>query len=163
MDSNCKVMIWNQYGAAIETLKKAITTCPEELWFDDTKKHKFWYLAYHTLFWMDYYLSNEGESFRPPEPFGLEELDPAGVLPERPYTKAELLGYLGICRNKCRETIFGLTEDSANKPFQFKTATLTFAELLLYDMRHVQHHAAQLNMLLRQNINTAPGWVFQAE
>jgi len=26
-------------------------------------------------------------------------------------------------------------------------------------MRHVQHHAAQLNMLLRQKTDSAPDWV----
>jgi hypothetical protein len=30
---------------------------------------------------------------------------------------------------------------------------------LLYNMRHVQHHAAQLNLILRQTIDSAPGWV----
>jgi len=35
-------------------------------------------------------------------------------------------------------------------------------EILLYNMRHVQHHAAQLNQLLRQEIDQAPDWVFQA-
>jgi len=32
-------------------------------------------------------------------------------------------------------------------------------ELLLYNMRHVQHHAAQLNLMLRQAVDSAPGWV----
>jgi len=27
----------------------------------------------------------------------------------------------------------------------------------------VQHHAAQLNLLLRQAIDSAPGWVFRAK
>jgi len=39
---------------------------------------------------------------------------------------------------------------------------LSFAELLLYNMRHVQHHAAQLNLILRQKVDSAPGWVAQA-
>jgi len=26
-------------------------------------------------------------------------------------------------------------------------------------MRHVQHHAAQLNLILRQTIDSAPRWV----
>jgi hypothetical protein len=30
-------------------------------------------------------------------------------------------------------------------------------------MRYVQHHSAQLNLLLRQGIKNAPGWVSQAE
>jgi uncharacterized damage-inducible protein DinB len=44
-----------------------------------------------------------------------------------------------------------------------KTMSYNVIEILLYNMRHVQHHAAQLNLLLRQVINDAPGWVYQAE
>jgi uncharacterized damage-inducible protein DinB len=36
-------------------------------------------------------------------------------------------------------------------------------ELLLYNMRHVQHHAAQLNLILRQTIDSAPRWVGKAK
>ena len=32
-------------------------------------------------------------------------------------------------------------------------------ELLLYNMGHVLHHAAQLNLLLRQTTKSAPDWV----
>jgi hypothetical protein len=32
-------------------------------------------------------------------------------------------------------------------------------ELVLYNLRHVQHHAAQLNLILRQVVDAAPGWV----
>jgi len=30
-------------------------------------------------------------------------------------------------------------------------------------MRHVQHHAAQLNLILRQTIDSAPPWVGRAK
>jgi uncharacterized damage-inducible protein DinB len=33
------------------------------------------------------------------------------------------------------------------------------AELLLYNLRHVQHHAGQLHLLLRQTTDDAPRWV----
>jgi hypothetical protein len=36
---------------------------------------------------------------------------------------------------------------------------LGVAELLLYNVRHVQHHAAQLNLILRQTTDSAPSWV----
>ena len=35
-------------------------------------------------------------------------------------------------------------------------------EILLYNMRHTQHHTAQLNMLLRQDINKHIEWSFRA-
>lgn len=41
----------------------------------------------------------------------------------------------------------------------YSKAELTVWESLLYNMRHVQHHAAQLNLLLRQATNDAPRWV----
>ena len=41
--------------------------------------------------------------------------------------------------------------------------TYSVLEILLYNMRHVQHHAAQLNLLLRQETNHAPDYISQAE
>lgn len=162
MDSNLKKIIWQQLGASIDTLENAIKTCPEELWKDRTKKHEFWYVAYHTLFWLDFYLSETFENFTPPTPFKLEELDPAGVLPERVYTQQELLTYLEFGRNKCKKRIESMTEESARERFKIGRMDLSLLELLLYKMRHVQHHAAQLNLLLRQETDVIPKWVFIA-
>ena len=36
------------------------------------------------------------------------------------------------------------------------------AELHLYNLRHVQEHAAQLALFLGQHVGTAPGWVGRA-
>jgi len=163
MTEETKQLIWGQFGAAIDTLENAIRACPDNLWSDQSRFHQVWYMASHTLFWLDYYLTEDTADFKPPEPFGLEELDPAGVIPARPYSKDELLTYLEYCRHKCRETIRTMTEQRAAKLRKFKKADLTHAELLLYNMRHVQHHAAQINLLLRQNIDSAPGWVFQSK
>jgi uncharacterized damage-inducible protein DinB len=163
MDSTWKSIVWQQFGAAIDTLDNAIVACPDELWDDRSKRHEFWYVVFHTLFWLDLYLSESPEGFAPPTPFGLEELDPAGVIPERPYSKDELRTYLMHCRNKCRTTIEAMTDETARQRIRFGRVDLSRAELFLYSMRHVQHHAAQLNLILRQTIDSAPGWVFQAK
>jgi uncharacterized damage-inducible protein DinB len=133
-----KETVWMQFGAAIDTLKKAILACPEEVWFDRSLRPEFWHVASHTLFWLDFYLSDSPESFTPPAPFGLEELDPAGAMPESPFSQEDLLDNL-------------------------ERLDVTFAELLLYNMRHVQHHAAQLNLILRRTIDSAPRWTRRAE
>ncbi len=75
-------------------LANAITACPEKLWGDKPDWSAFWYHVYHTLFFLDFYLSGTDKGFAPPAPFSLSELDPAGVLPERVYTKDEMLSYL---------------------------------------------------------------------
>lgn len=144
-------------------LENAVLACPEELWSDRSRLPEFWYLVFHTLFFLDLYLSGSIEGFAPPAPFTLDELDPAGVLPERAYTKHELQSYLELCREKCRATIQALTDEKGNQRCAFEWVDCSEAELLLYNMRHVQHHAAQLNLILRQTIDSAPRWVVKTK
>lgn len=154
-----RTILGSQFGAAIDMLENALVACPEELWSDRSRQPEFWYVVYHTLFWLDLYLSESLEEFAPPAPFTLDELDPAGLMPERPYTKDELQAYLVHGREKCRATIEALTDERAQRHCGFEWVDVCGAELILYNMRHVQHHAAQLNLILRQTIDSAPGWV----
>lgn len=163
MISPVRNLVWRQFGASLDMLENAIVACPESVWGDRPGYHEFWYLAYHTLFFVDLYLSESEDGFKPPEPFGLEELDPAGLLPPRVYTKTELLTYLEFDRQKCRRVLQALTEERALTPCEALRPGLTFLELHLYNMRHVQHHTAQLNLLLRQKVDAAPKWVSKAK
>ena len=164
MEPAWKSILWGQFGAAIDMLENAMNACPEALWSDRARQPEFWYLVYHTLFWLDYYLSEDPAGFAPPAPFNLDEMDPAGLLPDRVYTKAKLRAYLEHGRGKCRVVIAGMSEAQANERRGLGSSNQgTFEELLLYNLRHVQHHAAQLNLLLRQNANSAPRWVARAK
>src|SRR3954471_23807475 len=104
VDAIWRASIWQQFGAAIDMLGNALLACPDELWKDRSQPLEYWYVVYHTLFWLDLYLSGSVEGFAPPAPFSLDELDPAGLLPDRIYTKGELQIYLDHCRQKCRAT-----------------------------------------------------------
>ena len=141
-------------------LENALIACPNELWGTASK---FWYIAYHMLFYLDYYLTDEPESFLPPSPFTLSEFDPGGIMPVRVYSKKELLVYLRFCRNKCHDLIAGLTDEGAKEHWVNEYRNYSILEILLYNMRHVQHHAAQLNLLLRQGIDNVLKWVSQTK
>jgi hypothetical protein len=159
MDTAWKSLIWRQFGAAIDMLENAMQACPEEIWGDRKRKPEFWYVAFHTLFFLDLYLSETDKGFHPPAPFTLDEMDPAGIMPDRVYTKDELLSYLQHDRKKCRETLYALTDDALRKRCGFEWLDISVVESHLYNLRHVQHHAGQLNVILRQTIDSAPRWV----
>lgn len=159
MDESVRALIWRQFGAAIDMLENAIVECPDPLWRDKTKTPEFWYVAFHTLFFLDFYLAPSADDYVPPPPFTRDELDPDGLPPAEPYEKAELLAYLATGRETCRRAINEMTADTAIEPWHFRWGDMGRLELLLYNMRHVQHHAAQLNVLLRQNVDAAPAWV----
>ena len=154
-------MVWRQFETAIDLLGDALRACPDDLWEKQLWADQpdqwvaagfstFWYLGYHTLFWLDLYLTGAEEGFAPPDPFDLVEMRAGEVLP-RTYSREELLAYLDNCRQKCRETIRGLSSEQAYQLCRFPWGELPFAELLLYTMRHVQEHAAQLHMFLGQH------------
>jgi uncharacterized damage-inducible protein DinB len=159
VDNTLKTIIWQQFGASIDMLENAIDACPASLWGDRSKVPEFWYTAFHTLFYLDLYLSETDAGFAPPAPFTLGEMDERGLMPNRVYTKEELKTYLVHGREKCRRTIAAMTAERAYRRCGFEWLDISVAETLLYNMRHVQHHAAQLNMMLRQNVDSAPRWV----
>ncbi len=152
--------LWKQFGASVDMLENAITMCPKELWDTNTK---FWYNAYHCLFFLDYYLTLETTDFAPPNPFTLSEFE--DTMPERVYTKEELKTYLEYCRVKWHSLMKGMNEEIAESYWTNDSKTMNYpvVEILMYNMRHVQHHTAQLNLLLRQGMDDAPEWVFRTK
>jgi uncharacterized damage-inducible protein DinB len=169
--STWKRSIWQQFGAAIDTLDNALRACPDELWrgrlWNDPERAEygeFWFLIYHTLKWLDLYLNGTAEGFAPPARFQRYEKDADG-LPLTPYTKGDLQAYLGDCRQKCQTTIEALTGETAQRPcyFEWIGVEMSFVELLLYSMRHVQEHGAQLNLMLGQKGVSVPDSVARAD
>ncbi len=144
-------------------LDNAVAACPEELWNDRSQTPEFWYVAFHALFFLDFYMAASPDGFAPPPPFTLAELDPEGAHPERPYTKEEIRAYLRHGRETCRRSIEAISDEHSREPTGFLDGSLTALELMLYNMRHVQHHAGQLNLLLRQKTQSAPRWVRRAK
>lgn len=165
-------MLWRQFGAAIDMLRDCLRDCPDELWEKPLWKDRpdqwvaagfsnFWYLAYHALFWLDLYLTGAEEGFAPPQPFALVEMQADESLP-RTYTRDELLAYLEHCRKRGQETILGLSAEEADRICEFAWGKISFAELQLYNLRHVQEHGAQLRMFLGQQADQATKWVSRA-
>jgi hypothetical protein len=178
MDPLWRTALRQQFGATIDMLENALLACPSthwngRLWSDHSDPSlppeyaAFWSITHHTLFWLDLYLTGSLEGFAPPTPFILDELEPARVLPELPYSKEELHAYLVHLRKKCRTTIAELSDEKAHQQVDFHWVgekPISFLELHLYNMRHVQEHAAQLNLFLGQNaIEGTSDWVPQGE
>lgn len=171
--------LWLQFGAAIDMLDIAINDCPDSLWRERVwpdeppewfprEFPEYWYLAYHTLVWLDLYLTGlPEESFVPPKPFVKGVVDSASTTPDRPYNKDQLIAYLKSLRARCHVALVGLTDEQAARPVEYAWTDgkhVTYLELLLYNLRHVQGHAAQMSLFLGQH--GVPGrdddWVTRA-
>jgi hypothetical protein len=163
---NLRTIVWQQFGAAVDMLENAIQSCPDECWRDslfndptDVPEYtEYWFLAYHTLHWLNRYVSGSPEGFVPPAPFV------AGKLPEKPYTREELLDYLKLCREKARTIFKTLTDEKAVQVCKFPWGEeVGFLELQIYSMRHVQEHTAQLSLHIGDKVGgELVDWVARA-
>lgn len=165
-------ILWQQFGATIDMYGTALLACPDKLWRGQLwpSKHpkyaEFWYIAYHTLFWLDLYFTGSLEGFAPPPPFNLAEIDDAFSYPEQPYSKDELHTYMLSLRKRCQTIITNLSDEKAAQMVSFQWVgdePISYLELLIYTLRHVQEHGSQLNLFLgQQGVEEVSDWISQA-
>jgi hypothetical protein len=120
---------------------------------------------FHTLFYADLYLGRDEASFRG-QPFhaanasllrDYEELEPRA--PRHLYDRAPIKAYLDHCRGKAAEVVAGETEATLAGPSGFDWCKFSRGELHVYNIRHLQHHAAQLSLRLRMDHGVDVPWV----
>jgi hypothetical protein len=158
----------SQYHAALAMLRESIERCPEELWYSDTRANSFWQIAYHTLFFAHMYLHPTEADFRPWEghqsrvqhPDGIAgPADPDSSLPlvPNPYSQQEVLAYWSVCARMVDPAVEALDLQSGDSGFSWYRVSKL--EHQIVNIRHIQHHAAQLADRLRSSADVGIRWI----
>jgi len=156
-------LLRNQYEASLCTLAHCVERCPESSWNTLIAKYPFSQVVFHTLIFADFYLGADERSFFEQE-FHLENKDLFGDYeqlkdqePTSVYSRGQIRMYTDFCRAKAISTMASETEQSLSA--RFERRGFTRAELHLYNIRHIQHHAAQLILRLRCDANVDVPWI----
>jgi hypothetical protein len=165
-----KTLLARQYEAALGTLNLAVVRCPDASWDGRVANWRFCQAAFHAVMFTDLYLQpTDDEAAFKRQPFHLDRSTDFGdyeELADRPqvmtYAKPFVLAYLGHARAKARETIAAESAEALAGPSGFAWRKCSRAELHVYNIRHVQHHAAQLGLRLRLDAGIDVPWVSHA-
>lgn len=150
-----KEMISNQYEATLCMLATCIDRCPETSWDAPVVNYKFCQVAFHVLFFTDLYLGRDLSALRE-QPFhrdnasffgNYEEL--GDQVPQTVHEKPAIMKYLEHCRGKAAEVVAGETAETLGIRPGFDWLEFSRAEVHVYSIRHIHHHAAQLSLRLR--------------
>jgi len=163
-----KSALKSQYHAALAMLQQAVDQCPDELWEDDTPTNAFWQVAYHVLYFAHLYLMPRLEDFEPwpgQHPHAQHDdgipgpADPKSDLPliPAPYSRAEVLAYCDFCDAMVDDAVDVLDLDSPESGFFWYQVPKL--EHQLVNLRHLQHHTAQLADRLRSSAGLGVRWV----
>ncbi len=168
MTGTFKVLTANQFEAAFCTMNACIDRCPDAAWNAKVCNLSFCQAVFHTLFYADCYLGPNTESLRKQQFhreneafFGdYEELEDRVQVAM--YEKEPIKVYLEHCRKKAAEVIAAETADTLAARSGFDWHAFSRAELYVYTIRHIQHHAAQLSLRLRIDHGENIPWIGSA-
>jgi hypothetical protein len=158
----------SQYHAGLAMLREAIERCPDDVWESDQPTNVFWQIAYHTLYFTHLYLEPTAETFRPWQQHqgdvqhedGIAgPVDPDSELPliPRPYTRAQAIEYWSLLDTMVDGAVDALDLQSPESGFHWYT--MPKLEHQLVNLRHLQHHVAQLADRLRASADVGIKWV----
>ncbi|HEY4328123.1 MAG TPA: DinB family protein [Phycisphaerae bacterium] len=163
-------LLAHQYEASLCTLNLAVVRCPESSWNEPVVKWKFCQAAFHTVFFADVYLQAGDDvaavklqafhiehkaDFRDYEE--LEDREQV-LLYEKPFVSS----YLQNTRRKAQAIIAHESAEMLAGPSGFRRRKCSRAELHVYNIRHIQHHAAQLSLRLKLDTNVEVPWIGHA-
>ena len=72
MIDKIKESLWRQFGASIDMLENVIVMSPEDFIHENKQ---FFYIIFHNLIFLDYYLTIPPKDFIPKLPFTIKEAD----------------------------------------------------------------------------------------
>ena len=138
-----------QYEAVLRMMHECVRSCPPQHFEGKIANDTFRQIAYHTLFWLDYYL---GES---EDAFVLRELNLRGGDERSPtlspgLSQAETLEYALLCRRRIQESISTESEASLSGQAKFRRRKISRLEHHIYNIRHVAHHNGAMCAYLRR-------------
>jgi hypothetical protein len=159
-------VVTSQIRAALKMLRSAIEACPDSLWNRECDHNRTWVLAYHTLFFAHLYLSPSEEAFEPFERevegftgYGRDHLGDWTKLSQADVlSKEDVLAYCDYVDERVASLVASTSFDAVSG---FHWLPFSKGETHLYNLRHIQHHAAQMIERLRQETGTAIRWVGQ--
>lgn len=165
--THVKQVLRSQYLAALATLREVIEKCPDELWYNDSFETPVWQIAYHAVFFAHSYSRRSDAEFDPWSKHQANVQYPDGIpgppdpesdkaLVADPYSREDVLEYCDFCRDTFDAVLESTDVSSMESGFWwYKVSKL---EHLLVNIRHIQHHAAQLADRLRVNYRQGINW-----
>ena len=141
-----------------QAMENSITACPPNVWGDRIGPHEFWYLVYHTAFWLDCYPRPRPSPYVPPAPHTTGRWTPPAS------TRTACTRRTRCSRSRAQP--YPRPSRTPRAHARVGGGTLALLQLrpqplrgVLNTNRHVQHHVGQLQLLLRQGWRPAPRWV----
>ena len=168
--SEIKKSYSRQIGAAFKMLEHVIDNANDSTWTARINNMPFWQICYHVLWFTDFYFHADQASFQP-QSFDMEGIHNYWIKPDsqmienqkHPISKSTMRAYCTYAEQKANQFIQNINDTYFTDPSPFEWHGFPKIDLIDYNLRHLQHHVGQLDVLLRREQNIGNPWIMHAE
>ena len=160
-DTSLLSVLRRQIGPTLQMIGDIIDICPESLWNDSRSGRPFWQQVLHALIGIQFWFREASEAFSPPD-FGQGAIPDLDQAPTFAVDKATVRAYWQTMRGRADAFLDALDERRLLAPSSIY-ARCTNADLVLGQIRHIQHHVGYCSCLLRMSGASVAKWIGYAE
>ncbi|MCX6121258.1 MAG: hypothetical protein NTX44_06525 [Ignavibacteriales bacterium] len=155
-----------QIGAAFKMLEHVIDNANDTTWTAKISNVPFWQICYHVLWFTDFYFHADEATFRP-QSFDMKGIHNYSVYPDsqmiedqkHPISKSNMKAYCTYVRQKANQFIQNINVTYFTTPSPFEWHGFPKIDLVDYNLRHLQHHVGQLDIVTRREQNIGNPWI----
>ena len=149
-------VIERQFDPSFSMLERIIENCPKSIWTQKNVVPQFWQQVYHVLYGLDYWFSDSEHTFTPPE--GSEHLSPdLAEQSEKTVDQDWMIQYLQTVRTKIEQYLENMDDTRLLQVSPLYNKWTNF-DVLLDQLRHLQHHIGYLNRLIKKCGSAPAEW-----
>jgi hypothetical protein len=164
--SEIKKSYSRQLGATFKMLEYTIDKANETTWTARINNMPFWQICYHVLWFTDFYFHANQATFQP-QSFDMEGIHNYWIKPDsqmienqkHPISKSNMKAYCKYVRQKANQFIQGINGTYFTTPSPFEWHGFPKIDLVDYNLRHLQHHVGQLDIIVRRDQNIGNPWI----
>jgi hypothetical protein len=155
-----------QIGAAFKMLEHVLDNANDTTWTARINNMPFWQICYHVLWFTDFYFHANQATFQP-QSFDMEGIHNYWIKPDsqmienqkHPISKNNMKAYCNFVRQKANQFIQNINVTYFTSPSPFEWHGFPKIDLVDYNLRHLQHHVGQLDIILRREQNSGNPWI----
>ncbi|NND34929.1 MAG: hypothetical protein HKN76_20250 [Saprospiraceae bacterium] len=152
-----KSALKSQYKASLLMLENVIQICSDDLWTSQKYQNRTWQIAYHALFFTNLYLFQHLDQRKNWINHRKEYQNVGESEGKTPYTRSELIEFTRELIRNLDKRLDQIDLNASDSGFFWYTVNKL--EHQLVNLKHLQHHLAQLQDRLRNDQNEGISWI----
>jgi uncharacterized damage-inducible protein DinB len=145
-----------QLEPTFQMIADVIDKCPESSWIDARSGRPLWQQVLHALIGIQFWFRESSEAFIPPD-FGQGSVPDLDEAPTFEVSKDTVRAYMQTMHARA-EAFFDSLDDRRLLSTTSLYDKFTYGDLILGQIRHIQHHVGYCGALMRTGGAGVPKW-----